>query len=181
VRGQSRGIVVRIDSAHQTATLIAQLTHVPGVLAASQGNLQLLANGDWFLGWGQEPYFSEVSSTGATLFDAHFPSGDQSYRDYRFPWTGTPAHRPAFALSRTTAGLRTAYASWNGSTLVARWNVLVGPSESALSAVAEAPRAGFETAIPISAPAAGSYITVQALDASGNVLATGPVERVAPG
>lgn len=181
VRGQSRGIVVRIDSAHQTATLIAQLTHVPGVLAASQGNLQLLANGDWFLGWGQEPYFSEVSSTGATLFDAHFPSGDQSYRDFRFPWTGTPAHRPAFALSRTTAGLRTAYASWNGSTLVARWNVLVGPSESALSAVAEAPRAGFETAIPISAPAAGSYITVQALDASGNVLATGPVERVAPG
>jgi hypothetical protein len=181
VRGQSRGIVVRIDSAHQTATLVSQLTHAPGVLASSQGNLQLLANGDWFLGWGQEPYFSEVGPTGATLFDAHFPAGDQSYRDFRFQWVGTPAHRPAFVLSRTSNGSRTLYASWNGSTVLATWRVLTGSSERALSAVAEARRAGFETAIPIPAPTAGSYITVQALDGAGNVLAAGPIERVAPG
>jgi Arylsulfotransferase (ASST) len=181
VRGQSRGIVVRIDPAHLTATLVSQLTHSPDLLASSQGNMQLLANGDWFLGWGEKPYFSEVSPTGAVTFAAHFPVGDESYRDFRFPWTGTPAHRPAFALSRPSAGSRTLYASWNGSTLAAAWKVLAGPSPTALTAIGEARRSGFETAISVPAPSAGAYITVQALDASGNVLATGPVERVPAG
>jgi len=181
VRGQSRGIVVRIDEEHLTATLVSQLTHTPGLLASSQGNMQLLANGDWFLGWGEEPYFSEVTPSGAVAFDAHFPVGDESYRDFRFPWTGTPTHGPAFSLSRPLSGSRTVYASWNGSTLVAAWRVLQGPSASALTTIAQAPRSGFETAITLSEPAPGSYITVQALDASGNVLATAPAERVAAG
>ena len=178
VRGQSRGIVVRLDSEHLTATLVSQLTHTPGLLAASQGNMQLLANGDWFVGWGQEPYFSELSSTGATLFDAHFPLGDQSYRDLRFAWTGTPAHRPSFVLERAEGALRTVYASWNGSTLTASWRVLAGPSPSELTTIAEAPRSGFETAISVPASASGYYVTVQALSASGAVLATGAVERL---
>ncbi|HEX4628313.1 MAG TPA: arylsulfotransferase family protein, partial [Gemmatimonadales bacterium] len=178
VRGQSRGIVVRIDAEHRTATLVSQLTHAPGLLAASQGNLQLLENGDWFLGWGQEPYFSEVSATGAVVFDAHLPAGDQSYRGFRFPWTGTPSHRPALALSPSSGGSRTVYASWNGATNVAAWSVLGGPTAGALTPIAHAPRSGFESAIPIAAPTPGSYITAQALDSSGAVLATAPVEVV---
>ena len=181
VRGQSRGIVVRIDGEQLTATLVSQLTHSPHLLAASQGNMQLLANGDWFLGWGEAPYFSEVSSSGAVVFDGHFPPGDESYRDFRFPWAGTPAHQPTFSLSRPSSGSRTLYASWNGSTLVAAWKVLEGSSASMLTALAQAPRSGFETAITLSAPAPGSYMTVQALDASGNVLATAPVERIVSG
>ena len=181
MRGQSRGIVVRIDGEQLTATLVSQLTHSPHLLAASQGNMQLLANGDWFLGWGEAPYFSEVSSSGAVVFDGHFPPGDESYRDFRFPWAGTPAHQPTFSLSRPSSGSRTLYASWNGSTLVAAWKVLEGSSASMLTALAQAPRSGFETAITLSAPAPGSYMTVQALDASGNVLATAPVERIVSG
>jgi Arylsulfotransferase (ASST) len=175
VRGDSRGIVVRVDPEHLTATLVTQLRHSPQLLASSQGNLQLLPNGDWFLGWGERPYFSELTPTGAIVLDAHFPAGTESYRAFRFPWTGTPAHRPSFVLAR---GGRTLYASWNGSTLTATWSVLEGASTRALSTVAQAPRSGFETAVAIPAPARGSYVSVQALDASGNVLATGPVERV---
>jgi hypothetical protein len=178
VRGQSRGIVVHLDREHLTATLVSQITHTPRLLAASQGNAQLLANGDWFMGWGQEPYFSELSSKGATLFDAHFPLGVQSYRDLRFAWAGTPSHRPSFALTRAEGGSRTVYASWNGSTLVAAWRVLSGPYPNELATIAEAPRMGFETAIPAPAPAAGSYITVQALSNSGAPLATAAVERL---
>jgi hypothetical protein len=178
VRGQSRGIVVRIDREHRTATLVSQLTHSPRLLVPSQGNLQLLANGDWFLGWGQKPYFSELSPTGATLFDGHFPVGAESYRDFRFPWTGSPAHRPALTLAR---GARAVYASWNGATLVASWQVLAGSSANSLQAIARAPRSGFETAVPVRALPSGSYVTVQALDASGTVLGTGPVERVGGG
>jgi Arylsulfotransferase (ASST) len=175
VHSESRGVVVRIDPEHRTATRVAQVTHSPRLLASSQGNFQLLPNGDWFLGWGADPYFSELTPAGLVVLDAHFPAGTQSYRDFRFAWTGTPTHRPAFALAH---GRGTLYASWNGSTLTAAWRVLEGSSARSLSTVAQVPRTGFETAIPIPAPARGSYITVQALDAAGNVLSTGPVERM---
>jgi len=171
VHGQSRGIVVSLEPQGKTATLLSQLTHTPPLVADSQGNMQALANGDWFIGWGQVPDFSEFSATGQLLFDAHFPAGEQSYRDLRYPWTGTPATRPAFAVLRTHAA-RTIYASWNGATLLASWRVLVGATTGSLKPVAGAPRSGFESAIPVPSRTAGRFITVQALAANGRVLGT---------
>jgi Arylsulfotransferase (ASST) len=171
VHGQSRGIVVSLEPQSKTATLLSQLTHTPPLVADSQGNMQALANGDWFIGWGQVPDFSEFSATGQLLFDAHFPAGEQSYRDLRYPWTGTPATRPAFAVLGTHAA-RTIYASWNGATLLASWRVLVGPTTRSLKPVAGASRSGFESAIPLPSRTAGRYITVQALGANGRVLGT---------
>ena len=81
--------------------------------------MQALGNGDWFVGWGQEPFFSELSPSGQQLFDAHFPPHTQSYRSFRMPWTGTPAHPPALAFAPGGSGAGTVYASWNGATQVA--------------------------------------------------------------
>ncbi len=50
-----------------------------------------MAGGGVFVGWGSEPYFSEFSPSGQLLYDAHWHGSYQSYRAYRFPWTGTPA------------------------------------------------------------------------------------------
>jgi hypothetical protein len=66
------------------------------------------------------------------------------------------------------------YASWNGATQVAGWRVLAGASATRLRAVAEGPRTGFETAIPVPAGTVGPYVTVQALDGGGNVLGVAP-------
>jgi hypothetical protein len=169
---QSRAIVVSLDGASSSASLSERLTHTPPLVAESQGSVQALANGDWFVGWGQEPYFSEFSPEGALLFDAHFPAHDESYRAYRFAWAGTPAHAPAYAFVAGASGGGTVYASWNGATAVASWRVLAGASASSLSAVAIAPRAGFETAIAIPDATAGPYLAVQALGAEGQVLGT---------
>ncbi len=79
------------------------------------------------------------------------------------------------ARTGTRGGTGTVYASWNGATLVASWRVLAGASAKALHPVASAPRSGFETAIPLPAGVSGPYVTVQALDAAGQVLATGVV------
>ncbi len=175
VHSQSRVIVVSLDRQQHTATLASQLTRPSPLLAYSQGNAQELSNGDWFVGWGQIPDFSELSPSGALLLDAHFPAGDQSYRDFRFTWTGVPAHSPAFAVQPRGGGSATVYASWNGATQVASWRVLAGPSASRLRKVATATRTGFETAIGLPAGTAGPYVTVRALDASGRALATAPV------
>jgi hypothetical protein len=134
--------------------------------------VQALANGDWFVGWGQEPYFSEFSPEGTLLFDAHFPAHDESYRAFRFQWTGTPAHAPAFAFVPGAAGPSVVYASWNGATQVASWRLLAGASASSLASVAETARSGFETAIALPSGTVGPYLAVQALGAGGEVLGT---------
>ena len=55
VHPQSRGIVVKLDTEHRAAKLLGQIVHTPPIRAESEGNMQELANGDWFLGWGQAP------------------------------------------------------------------------------------------------------------------------------
>jgi hypothetical protein len=170
VHPQSRGIVVALDQQHRTETLVAEYEHPSALKAGSQGNVQPLANGDLFLGWGAEPWFSEFSSTGQLVFDARMPNADESYRAYRFEWSGFPSGSPAIAASASRAGPVTVYASWNGATDIASWRVLGGPSTHQLAVVATAPRGGFETAI--ATPAAETYVQVQALSAAGAVLGT---------
>jgi hypothetical protein len=71
----------------------------------------------------------------------------------------------------------TIYASWNGATEVAAWQVLVGPGPDRLKPAGSASRDGFETAITVRA--AGPYVAVQAKDSSGRVL--GASKTVEPG
>jgi hypothetical protein len=167
VHGQSRGIVLSLDPQKRTATLVSQVTHAPALIAESQGNLQALANGDWFVGWGQVPAFSEFGPAGELLFDAHLPVHEQSYRSFRLPWTGAPIHSPTFAFQAGAPGTGTVFASWNGATLVSSWRVLSGATPTSLAAVAQSARGGFETAIALPAQTPGPYLALQALDASG--------------
>jgi hypothetical protein len=169
VHPQSRGLVLAVNAQAKTDTILAQYEHSAALSSGSQGNIQQLPDGDMFIGWGAEPYFSEYSPSGQLLFDGHMHGSYQSYRMYRFPWTGTPTSTPAIAAVSARAGAPvTVYASWNGATQVASWRVLAGPSPTQLAAVATAARAGFETTI--ATPGAEAYVAVQALDATGAVL-----------
>jgi hypothetical protein len=170
VHNQSRGLVISIDPQQKTVTRVGQFVHTPPLVSESQGNMQALPNGDWFVGWGQLPQFSEFGAQGQLLFDARFPRWTQSYRSYRFPWTGAPAEPPRLAFQAAPAGGGTLYASWNGATQVGSWRALAGASPAAMSPVAQAPRSGFETTIAVPARAVGPYLALQALDASGRVI-----------
>ncbi len=165
---QSRIVRERIDWKRRKVTLISRSVHVPALLTGSQGNEQVLDNGNSFVGWGEFPYFTEFSTTGQILFDGHFPWPGQSYRAYRFPWSATPAAPPKAAVV-TKGAVSTVYASWNGATGVSAWRVLGGTGASTLMPVATAPNVGFET--PITAASANSF-AVQALGAGGEVLST---------
>jgi hypothetical protein len=174
VHSQSRGVILRIDARRKAVTRVSQIVHTPPLIAESQGNLQALGNGDWFVGWGEVPQFSEFASGGQLLFDARFPRWTQSYRAYRLPWTGTPAHAPVLAFQPAIGGGGVLYASWNGATLVSSWRVLAGTNPAALTPVAQSARGGFETAIALSAATIGPYVAVQALDSAGRVLGASP-------
>jgi hypothetical protein len=178
VHPQSRVIVLALNHQTMTATLVSSFVHPTPLSAPSQGDFQPLAGGDWFVGWGQEPFFSEFSPAGQVLFDAHLPALYQSYTVLEFPWAGAPTQPPALALSAPSHGPIVAYASWNGATEVASWRVLAGASASTLTPVAAAAKSGFETAIPLPAGLKSpSYVAVQALDGAGGVLGVSPTAQ----
>ncbi|MGP0100281.1 MAG: MFS transporter [Solirubrobacteraceae bacterium] len=167
--GPSRGLVLKLDQSTHVATLVAQYTGSSNDEFESEymGDTQPLANGNAFVGWGSEPYFSEYSPSGKLLLEANFPGSDLSYRSTVEQWVGLPLTRPAAAIRRTH-GSTTVYVSWNGATQVVSWRVLAGASASHLATVATVRRSGFETAIPV--PRAIESFEVQALDAGGRVI-----------
>jgi hypothetical protein len=175
VHKQSRGMTLRLDTHRMTASLVVQDAHSPGVLARYEGSDQRLHNGDSFVGFGSQPWVTEFDPHGKTVFDGRFVDANQSYRAYRYTWTGTPWAAPAFR-TRASKGKTTVYASWNGSTQLARWQVLGGSSPSKLSVIATAGKTAFET--PIKLRSSRAYLEVQALDSRGKVLAhTKPVKQ----
>lgn len=169
VHSQSRVTVLSLNTQTKTASLVASFVHPTPLLAASQGDFQPLPSGNWFVGWGQEPFFSEYSPSGQILFDAHLPAAYQSYTVLKFPWAGAPKQRPSLAVRAGAHGALTAYASWNGATAVATWRLLAGSSTRSLAPVAAAPYNGFEAAITLPNTSA-RQVAVQVLDASGRVL-----------
>jgi hypothetical protein len=175
VHPQSRGIVIAVNATAKTDTLVAEYEHSQPLAAGSQGDVQILEDGNVFIGWGAEPYVTEYAPGGAVLYNAHLPAKTQSYRSYRFPWTGTPSNTPAVAAVAGTNGATTVYASWNGATTVASWQVLAAASGKPLTPAGDAAKSGFETSIPVAGKPA--YVAVQALGAGGEVLSTSPTIR----
>jgi len=166
---QSRALVLRVDNTTHRATLVRSYAHTPALLSTSQGDSQLLPNGNVFVGWGGNPNFTEYSVGGKVLLDGTFGTGDDSYRAFRFPWTGKPTTKPAVAVDG-----KTVYASWNGATEVALWQVIGGSDEQHLQPVGSAAKDGFETAIRLTS--SPQLLAVRALAANGSVLGTSPVK-----
>ena len=176
VHPQSRGIVVELDEEAMKATMVRAYTHPDELVSTSQGNMQVLPNGNVFVGWGSEPFVSEFSHDGELLFDARIPPDDDSYRAFRFPWKGQPAEPPDVAADRGSDDEVTLYASWNGATEVESWEVLAGADPDQLEPLGSVPRGGFETAI--SARTEEPHVAVRARDSSRRILGTSSAVKV---
>jgi len=175
----TRVLVLRVNAATRSATLVRSYHHPKRLLSPFEGNAQFLPDGHVFVGWGGWPYVSELARNGRVLFDAYFGHGKNpgadadTYRAYRFVWHGRPKAPPDIAVSGQKV-----YVSWNGATEVARWQVLVGKANDDFLVVASATKNGFETAIPFRAQ--GRFIAVQALDRRGNVLGVSRTLKLKP-
>jgi hypothetical protein len=172
---ESRAIVLGLDEREMKASLVHEYTHPDGQHAHAAGNAQVLPNDNVFVGWGRALAISEFGKDGELLFDLRLQPQNKTYRAFRFPWSGQPSDRPAAAAERTSDEEVRVYASWNGATEVATWEVLAGPSPGQLESVGSMPRDGFETAIL--ARSAEPYVAVRARDRSGRILgASEPIE-----
>ena len=168
----SRGIVIRLDAPTQSVSLVREYLH-PGqnLFSRSQGSMQVLPSGNVFIGWGGgNPNLTELTEDGQLAMESHIdPPNDDTYRAYRLPWRAVPAAPPDVIASTSQTGTDV-YASWNGATEVARWQVLAGDDPANLEPAGKFDRTDFETRIRL--PGAPKYVAVRALDAAGGVLGT---------
>ncbi len=176
----AHGLVLELDLNALTASPLTTYYHDPLIHVASQGNVELLPNGNRFVGWGQSQYYSEFAPAGNTeanpslnlLYDAQMPGSNYTYRAYRNAWVGMPYYPPSVAAVANNFQV-TVYASWNGSTETATWQVFGGMNPDALPLVASVAKTGFETAIPVGN--VGPYFQVKALDSSNVVIGVSPL------
>ncbi|HZT17494.1 MAG TPA: arylsulfotransferase family protein [Gaiellaceae bacterium] len=164
VEPYTRPLVLKLDIAKRRATVVKAFVHPQKLSSPYEGDIQLLPDGGAFVGWGGIRRATEFAPDGSVRFELKLPYGD-TYRAFRYPWTGRPATPPAVAADRGVV-----YASWNGETGIARWQVLGGDDDSHLEPLASAPWRGLETAIHVGK--LPHTVEARAFDASGHALGT---------
>jgi hypothetical protein len=160
----TRPMEIQLDFAQKTAKVVTTFLRPKRLLSPYEGNLELLPAGGAVVGWGGIPIVTEFGPDGKVRFELKLPYGD-TYRAYRYPWTGHPAGMPLAGLSAGTV-----LASWNGATGIARWQVLGGKDSDHLSPIGAHTWQGLETRIRVAS--LPKTIAVRAIDASGNVMGT---------
>jgi hypothetical protein len=173
---QSRGLVLSLSPKARSVSLLSGLTNpARTLLADSQGSMSELEGGNWLLGYGRLPDFTEFGPDGRVLFDATLGSGVQDFSVGLSRWEGHPRTHPSVVAKRLSGNRVELHASWNGATAVSSWRVLTGRTPSSLSPVATVPRAGFETATSVRS--GDPYLAVQALDRSRAVIGVSAFAR----
>lgn len=165
---RSRGLLLSVDESVKSVSLVQEYLHPAAFVSPALGSVTRLDDGRIFVGWGDQPYFSEFDSSGAMLLDGQLPVGVRSYRAFTVDWVGKPSGKPTIVARQNPAGGFVIRASWNGATEIARWQVLGGPSPSRLTTVGDQIWTGFETAIAVNS--VGPSFQALALDSSGNEL-----------
>ena len=177
----SSGKWIQVDEVAMTANLVHQYTNPNNLLVASQGSVQALPNGNVMVGWGAIPYYTEYDINGNVLYHAHFGVANQnamqSFRSWKYPWVSKPIDSPTIlTYAQNCTGETYAYVSWNGATEVAAWRAHTGSNNVSTAAFATLPdvnRTGFETRISLGNFTQFAFI--EAIDATGNVIGTSPV------
>ncbi|OXV05268.1 hypothetical protein Egran_06964 [Elaphomyces granulatus] len=168
----SSGMIIVIDHVEKTATKIREYTPKEPVLSSSQGNLQILPNGNAFVGWGNKGFVSEYAEDGELVLWGYFSQdAAMNYRVQKFDWDADPTDIPAlWAYARAVSdSLTTLYVSWNGATKVKKWRFFGSKKQEGLfKEIGTTNKAGFETAYTDSNFHRWCY--VEALDAKGKVL-----------
>jgi Arylsulfotransferase (ASST) len=164
----SRGLRIALDMKKKRATYVAEYLAPTPRMAWAMGNVQLLDDGGVMIGWGTAGAFTELGPDGTVRLDGSFADGSVSYRAFRFELDASPNGRPATDVVENPDGSLTLYVSWNGSTQVARWQLMTGATAATMKPAGTMRRAGFETAIPL--PVRSGTVSVVALDAHGKQL-----------
>lgn len=117
----SRAVEYELDEDNMTCTQVWEYRNDPDIYGGSQGSAQRLANGNTMIGWGgnADVTATEVRPDGSKAYEINI--GDQvienSYRAYRFNWTGI-ASEPYLIAEQTPEGIHLVYYQFGASGLI---------------------------------------------------------------
>jgi hypothetical protein len=164
----SKALMLNLDEGKKRATVEHAYQHPAKFVSWTLGSVQVRPDGNVFVGWGAQPYFSEFSKDGELLVDGQFESTTRSYRTSLADWHGRPTDKPAMVARSDVGNGFLIYASWNGATEIDHWTVLAGRDPASLQPVGSQPWTGFETTIVVNSE--GPLFAVAAIDRDGNEL-----------
>ncbi|KAF2500904.1 hypothetical protein BU16DRAFT_499701 [Lophium mytilinum] len=180
---ESSGKILALNTTSWTATLLQSFPAPAGVFALSQGNTQILPNGNAFVSWGSAGAITEFSPDGTVIFHAYLESGDlwtngnvQNYRGFRFNWTGTPHEEPAI-VALTHGESTVVYVSWNGDTETVSWAFYGVDNEGREIIMGEKAREGFETSFYVWSGKEWRGFFAEAVEKDGRVTRRSKVVR----
>jgi hypothetical protein len=176
----SSGMIVAIDHQTNTATLLKRFTAPgQGLRSTSQGNTQLLSNGNAFIGWGSISSFSEHNADGTPVYFATLTDPDSmNYRAFKYNWTATPSDPPALTAQAPSSNDATSlWVSWNGATDYSHWNFYGANSASdQFVLLAKISKQGFQTAY--TSPSFHPLVFAEAVAVDGSSLKNSSVVKV---
>lgn len=164
--------IVELDTETWTAKLLFLGVAPDGVLSKSQGNTQVLANGNVLIGTGSAGSVAEFDPAGNVIFAAYLDSGVhgnrvQNYRAFRYEWTGIPREKIAVFSELTADGSTVVYVSWNGDTRTRTWKFFL-VKHGKKHYLGKAPKSGFETTFYVDTDV--DTVLAEAYDDEGELL-----------
>ncbi|KAA8906009.1 hypothetical protein TRICI_005192 [Trichomonascus ciferrii] len=149
-RAYPRGMIIRLEEGKARdskkkgkVSLVKEYRLDTDKASPSQGSIQVLENGNVFIGWGPNPVISEHLFNGSIIFKASLPHA--TYKAYKSKFKGYPRENMSILSAYDgDSDTTTLYISWNGASEVEQWNVY---SEEEF--VTCTPKSGFETVLHI--------------------------------
>lgn len=180
---QSRGIILSMNTTSWEANLVQGFSAPDNIFASTQGNTQVLDNGNVFVNWGSAGAISEFLPNGSVIFHAYLDSGElfekgdvENYRGFKFNWTGIPTEKPAVvALKHGESTM--VYVSWNGDTETRTWRFYGNDEEGENTFLGEEKRTGFETGFYVTRGERWQGFVAQAVGGDGKILISSGVAK----
>lgn len=173
---ESHGVKLRLDVARRVATAEDEILHPEQTFTASEGSMQVLNNGNYFVGYGAASKYAEFTPNGTLLCSAHYaPLGREndetgqgalgSFRILKQKWVGWPEEPPRVKINGQEM-----HVSWNGATELRGWR-LAGRRIASHSweDLGIRKRLGFETTLSLQGKSYSAF-QLTALDARSNAL-----------
>ncbi|KAK3703323.1 hypothetical protein LTR37_014535 [Vermiconidia calcicola] len=183
---QSRGLLLSLhtDVKPMKVETLANFDRPDGRYTSARGSVQFLENGNAFVCWAKGSFISEHTSDGKLIMEAEFMLDKaNTYRGYKYPWIGHPAHSPDVHAAAIDMGSNMTstlvHVSWNGATEVAAWKLYRTNAEgNSDELIASTSRQGFETSL--SYPGFATFVILEAIDANGEVLGRSDLVKTIP-
>lgn len=126
---QTHAIKIALNLETHVAKSLAEFVHPKGIFAESEGSIQHLDSGNYLVGYGSAPVYTEFSAHGEFLCDTHYAPLQaekatlmglprHAYRTYKHHWVGFPEEPPKVKLEGQQL-----FVSWNGATEVRSWKL----------------------------------------------------------